>query len=1353
VLDWLIGAGVGPAAVSLPVSWTGEWLAGVAQKWFRRLRRSDDLSRLVKAATGSRVDLTREEFDAIRCLLEDRETWDIAGRGTVDDLAARIGSCLSGDSRTSAGARAAALAIARGLLEFAVADMDAKLFQQLLMARLKRMEAGRATALDEALLGIHADLAARLASQGELDELRFAALMAHLQRALDRLPPGAAERGEVVVYLRTLAEWLNTDPWPQDRRFSGHPLTPAVLERELRAAVRDGAGWQVMNADVLASQCERLVVLGRPGSGKTWMARRMARRCAEAALDALAEGQALDEVELPLYLRWSHFLGAGGDFRSAAVSAAFDHVADLGGSRISGGLRLFFAERNGPTLLVIDALDEAAGGQDRLRQADHLPWRIAVTCRESSWNHQLTIDEKEGSHKIGRLMPLRYPRDVIPVIRGWFREQPERGDDLAAQIARRPALQRAASVPLILAFFCILGSTSPLPESRRELYGLVIRRILTGRWRDGDDQPPGLESCLVILRDWAWSGAASHPVSGLGAWPDEIATEPSRYKALDHVAPPQGPPDVDTGRVVRRFIHQSIREHLVAERVAALPVDHAAEALLPHLWYDLDWEYAAPAAIAMHPDREQLLEELARRAGAHGAPVNPTALDGDPEWLRLLARVAAESRESDWSPTTAEVIARAQMSLAASTRADDLGLMAWQGGTSARELRGQIFTVLARHQDESVVTRLVTWVAQLSVTPKDRREARRGLVSVLAGVRNPQVAELLLGGVVQLSPAEEDERHACDSLISLLVAWTGDWDLAAQKKEWKNFVPGDMFALVDCFSHSNKQPIGKVAELVVRALIRLAATANAKRDVRNALLAILNRPVNLSAFIRPIRPWKDQTNQWLDAGVLEGLAKLATGATERIQACELLLEALTRTYEDQIAVTLARAFTLLSPPADKRRLACERLLKLAGRSYSARGSRETKLLVIDSLVRLSETGEDKLRSRRAALSRLAQETDVEAADMLARLVISLEPTGEDQRQARDAVFALAAEQARGRRVAETKKLLYAANHLGITERDREDLRLMVLARLATETDGEAAVELASLIPLLNPDDVDKQQARDALLGLLAKGLSDAGSYHGSVYLAGALARLDADETEKRQAFRAFLALLENPGQAPATHERRPCDLAAMIAQALLELEPISNGKRQALKRLLSVVASAGASDPWGANVLMYYVRALAKTPEDKRHVCSALIDMLNTESNDLAEFIADWITKLPPVAQDSDAARIALLAKLMTCPSNTAPYMTNALAQFHPAPEEKCQARDALLALIAHETESKKARDLMHSLARLDPTLKDLRKVQASVPGLEIQLLAAARRNSALTDWVDYLAIAKSPQPEPDPFW
>jgi hypothetical protein len=261
---------LGPAAVAVPVNWTAASLAGASQRWFRRIRRIDDLSRLLRAATGTSVDLTHAEFSAVRNLLEDQQTWSVAGRGTIADLANRIASCLPPrDGRTARDSQSAALTIARGLLEFAVADLDPKLFQRLLLTRLERMENAQASALDEALLGLHADLVARLEAQGKLGAERFSDVLGQLRRVLDRLPPGPAHHGEVVVYLRTLIDWLSSDPWPRDRRFDGPLLTPAAIERRLRVTAMGRPEQRDLDADDLARKCQRLVILGGPGSGKT----------------------------------------------------------------------------------------------------------------------------------------------------------------------------------------------------------------------------------------------------------------------------------------------------------------------------------------------------------------------------------------------------------------------------------------------------------------------------------------------------------------------------------------------------------------------------------------------------------------------------------------------------------------------------------------------------------------------------------------------------------------------------------------------------------------------------------------------------------------------------------------------------------------------------------------------------------------------------------------------------------------------------------------------------------------------------------------------------------------------------
>ena len=425
-VSWLVTGAVGPALVALPVNLVADKLAGAAVRWFKRFRKTDDLSRLVKAAAGTSIDLSDAEFKALRMLLEMEQTWGLLAGGKLSEkerkLTERIAGCLPPrDDRTEVDAHSMARAITRGLLEFAVFSLEPEIFQKVVLARLQQLS-DHASALDRALFRMHEDLYHLVKEARELFKL-----------VSDRLPPGPADISEVKIYLNTLIGWLNSDPWPQDSRLQGPVLTPATIERKLRVSATVPSHEPGIDADELARQCSRLVILGGPGSGKTWLAKRTARLCAETALDALAAGAEPDEVELPLYTTCARLSAAppGEWIRRAVVTSAFGQLPDLGSTRITAALQAFFEERSAPTLLVADSLDEARDADERIRLADTLPaaWRIVLTSRPASWNRQLAIDDNDNdpSRRIGVLLPLRYPDDVEPFIARWFSGRPALG--------------------------------------------------------------------------------------------------------------------------------------------------------------------------------------------------------------------------------------------------------------------------------------------------------------------------------------------------------------------------------------------------------------------------------------------------------------------------------------------------------------------------------------------------------------------------------------------------------------------------------------------------------------------------------------------------------------------------------------------------------------------------------------------------------------------------------------------------------------------------------------------------------------------------------------------------------------
>ena len=1073
------------------------------------------------------------------------------------------------------------------------------------------------------------------------------------------------------------------------------------MERELRVVVTEPSDAREIGADGLAEQCQRLVFLGGPGSGKTWLAKRLARRCAQQALEALRTGKSPEGVELPLYTTCSEFFKAGGSVREAAVSSALK-FADLGSARVSTALKALFVERDGPTLLIIDSLDEASGSDQPLLDADALPWRIVLTSRPSSWDRQLIPQSGNDSKKVARLQPLRYPEDVESIVAYWFAGQPERSRDIAAQIARRPALQQAATVPLILAFFCIIGYTGePLPEFRHALNTKVLRRMLSGSWRgtqvDSHSQP-NVDLCLRALQAWAWSAAAKHPVSGIGTWVDEVPADsldvcwpgwPARgpsdadRNALDNVATPLGPADFDTDPTQRRFVHRSLREHLVAQHVASLSVDEAVEALLPHLWYDPDWEYSAPAALVMHREHDEVLRKLLCRVVRSDTISAKSSLKGGGRELRaFIARVAGESAKDDWSPDMARLISNTANQLAQpSSSAVGIGdAVAW--GIPKQQARMTLQKLLADFRPESdddfggligIASRhfckQVNQMVWLAETVEERRETRQVLLKLLDDQTQGRAAAWLAAGVMKLEPTDEERRAARVRLLDLLASQHDD----------------------------------SATDTLMDRIIQLEPTVEERRAARVRLLDLL--------------------------------------ASQ---------------HDDSATDTLMDRIIQLEPTDEERHAARVRLLDLLANSLPHEGGKDDLFRrssldlfpasnwesILGWVIRLAVTAQDKKESREALLSMaVTQKIGLVAAELVSGLG-RLDPAEEDCQKARALLLNLLAAQPDGLIV---HNLVSGLVQLAVTPQGKREvskaLQELLINRYITSTDLYAVRQVVSGMAQLAITTDQKCEARKALRELLN---SQVGRNIAAEVIAGII-QLDPTDQENRQVLEMLFVYLPDDDD-PWTFGA----LTSLVSRLGATMEE----KRRLREELLGLLNRA--TDSFLAEKLIKSIMELNPVSEDKRQIRQILLNIVASQVRghrlDVMNELFQRFVDLGPSAEDRDQMRDLLLSWLeKQCQAGESWGMDKdavaLLVQLSSTGQEKMEVREKLVELLTigsapttDSLEKLKAQSmglhLEEGVVQLDPTVDDLQTWRAWAVVPTTRLLAATRRNSTLAAWL-----------------
>lgn len=483
-------------------------------------------------------------------------------------------------------------------------------------------------------------------------------------------------------------------------------------------------------------------------------------------------------------------------------------------------------------------------------------------------------------------------------------------------------------------------------------------------------------------------------------------------------------------------MHRSIREHFVARHIATLPAEEAAVQLLPHLWYDLDWEYAAPAAIAMHPYREELLRLLIRQAATSDQfPAGLSAIDAGWEFRRVLVRVAAESNETDWSPEIREMIAQARKDLVSAGHTEGLsGDITWK--TANRYLRDVLIDGLSDTYGSSCKA-YVRGIVRLSITAEDKDLARAALIRHLAktaSIFGSRAADLAWG-ISRLDPTDAEKRMVLDTLSGLLIQH-------------------------DAMDRSE----------LLGALLRLDPAPDERREILDILLADLCAPAT------------DMTSP----GLLEGVNQFDLTAEDKRRICSAILEQFAsrlgrlsgRRPADLDAGMLALKMVTFDPSDDERRRARNMLLRMLGHG-SPIGLLD---VVVYGIVALAVSDDDRRATRLAFLDLLTSQASEAVASVLAHGVIGLDPTAEEKRRVLGVLLKLMNRKTSSRLAVALSGPL---DRLNPTTEQAGQVRDVLLSMLDAEADGAAAAELASALTRLNPTTEDRVRARASLFRLQA----------------------------------------------------------------------------------------------------------------------------------------------------------------------------------------------------------------------------------------------------------------------------
>ncbi|MGH8885202.1 MAG: NACHT domain-containing protein [Egibacteraceae bacterium] len=532
----------------------------------------------------------------------------------------------------------------------------------------------------------------------------------------------------------------------------------------------------------VAQRHRHLVVLGQPGSGKTWLLRSEAHRLAVAAQRQLDDGAALCQIAVPLRVRLDELAGqlTSASGRPGGIVTALPALL-ASRYQLPPTFTRWLSQHlaYGHCILLLDALDEVSRTDlARLSAAlsdfaEHNPEaRLVITSRLAGYAGA-PLQVPDVAHV--ELMPFA-PTDAETFIDAWL-PAPTDAQRVRDQIRANPALQGLSRIPLLLTLLCVLAADpqEQLPSRRNELYERILRRFLAREHRPVDQRPADweIDRKLELLQHIA-QVFADHPDGWTDLmWPDELleAIRGSGAPYQEFLASGRDPASllkelsVDDGVLIPAsyptdgravpylFLHRTFHEYLVACHLASLGEQQRWAVIDAHLWFDYDWEQVIALLGGRLERPEWLLKKLldhdvdlfhmpllhAGRAAAETAPALATSeiVQVAGRLLQLLTR--------PWVGTPDELMAIRVLNdlVRVANPATQGGLTALLGSPHA-DVRRAAATALAGTTQQAALARLTDLLTD--------RDVRATAARALAGTTDPRVLTRLTDLLSDLDP-------------------------------------------------------------------------------------------------------------------------------------------------------------------------------------------------------------------------------------------------------------------------------------------------------------------------------------------------------------------------------------------------------------------------------------------------------------------------------------------------------------------------------------------------------------------------------------------------------------------------